>query len=353
MRELFQADADWSATYNHKLAGGKWDHMMDQTHIGYTYWQQPDQNNMPAVTEIPVPEAAGLGVSPAALDFDSFTRSRREIEIYNRGREAFDFTAVASAPWIVAGVTRGNVRKDARIPVTVDWARVPAGKAEGTVKISGAGGEPVTVKISAFTPREVTRDNLRGFVEAGGYVSIEASHYTGKTDTAAARWELIPDLGRTLSSMTIAPSTPPSVESPGRGPSLSYRMYLFDPGEIRVSTMVAPTLNFVPGRGLRYAVAFDDQTPQIVDMLAKNTLHDWEESVKDSVRVIVSTHKVKGPGYHTLKYWMVDPGVVLEKIVVDLGGLKPSYLGPPESYRSVPIPRSHTSAAAEPRSAHY
>ena len=27
--------------YNHTFAGGKWDHMMDQTHIGYSYWQQP------------------------------------------------------------------------------------------------------------------------------------------------------------------------------------------------------------------------------------------------------------------------------------------------------------------------
>ena len=36
----FQADADWSATYNHTLAGGKWDHMMDQTHIGYTVMER-------------------------------------------------------------------------------------------------------------------------------------------------------------------------------------------------------------------------------------------------------------------------------------------------------------------------
>lgn len=29
---------------------------------------------------------------------------------------------------------------------------------------------------------------------------------------------------------------------------------------------------------------------------------------------------------------MVDPGITLQKIFMDLGGLKPSYLGPPESY---------------------
>jgi hypothetical protein len=97
-------------------------------------------------------------------------------------------------------------------------------------------------------------------------------------------------------------------------------------------------LNFAPGRGLRYAVSFDDQTPQVIEIVpqdfdARNGNREWEESVKDACRVVRSFHTLKNAGYHTLKIWMVDPAVVLQKIVVDLGGVKPSSLGPPESRR--------------------
>ena len=152
-------------------------------------------------------------------------------------------------------------------------------------------------------------------------------------NAGAVRWEKIEDYGRTLSAMTVFPVTAKSVTPPRDSPCLEYQMYLFHSGKIEVEAVIAPTLNFVPGRGLRFAVSFDDQPPQTVDALAHNSQSDWEESVKDSVRKVKSTHTLANSGYHTLKVWMVDPGVVLEKLVVNLGGVKPSYLGPPESYR--------------------
>jgi len=65
---------------------------------------------------------------------------------------------------------------------------------------------------------------------------------------------------------------------------------------------------------------------------AGDSNRSWEESVKINARYAMAKASIEKPGYHTLKFWMVDPGVVLQKIVVNTGGLKPSYLGPPESF---------------------
>ena len=123
-------------------------------------------------------------------------------------------------------------------------------------------------------------------------------------------------------------------------------MYLFDTGTVDVDAIVSPTLNFVPGRGLRYAASFDDDPPQVVTLVpqnynAQNGNRDWEKSVEDNARNGRTTHSIAAPGYHTLKIWMVDPGVVLEKLVVNLGGVKPSYLGPPESYHAGKFSSAH------------
>jgi len=351
-RALFQADAALSDFYNHTLAHGKWDHMMDQTHIGYSSWNEPSSNVMPKVAEIEVPVAAAMGVAvdgstaawpgasgqPELPQFDGFNRPRRYIDVFNRGTTPFQFTATVSAPWIVLdrtpdSIERNTIEKERRLWVSVDWLKAPKGLSEGSVTIIGPSDVRVTVRVQAFNPGTPARASVRGFVEANGYVSIEAEHYSKKIDADSVRWEKIADYGRTLSSMSIFPVTSRSVTPPENSPCLEYQIYLFHAGPIEVEAILAPSLNFVPGRGLRYAISFDDQSPQIMDALAANSLADWEKSVADSVRKVKSRHVLAEPGYHTLKFWMVDAGVVLQKLVVDAGGVKPSYLGPPESYR--------------------
>ncbi len=259
-----------------------------------------------------------------------------------------EFQAEMSQPWIRIGNILGDgprlvkristqIEKDQRLWISVDWDKAPKGSANGTIKISGAGGE-VTVNVNAFNPTEPTRDSLQGFIEGEGFVSIEPEHFTKKIDSGKNRWIKIQDYGRTLSGMRATQPVDAPSATPGKdSPCLEYQTYLFSTGAVQMVTITSPTLNFVPDRGLRLAVSLDDEPPQTLtlvpaDYKAQNGNADWEKVVGDNARYVYSTHLLTKPGYHTLKYWMIDPGVVLQKIVVDCGGLKPSYLGPPESF---------------------
>jgi len=354
-RELFKGDGDLMTYFNKVFAGGKWDHFMDQSHIRYTTWRDPPENSLNAIRLTSLEPAAGakLGVavqgsrdawpgadSEARLPkFDALHQQRQYIDVFNRGRVAFDFSATTTAPWIVLNESRGRVEKDKRVWVTVDWSRTPRGAATGEVRIAGA-GETVVVRIDAFNPADVTRASLQGFAEGQGMVSIEVEHYTKKNDSGARRWIRIEDFGHTLSGMRAeAPVDSPSAVPGLNAPSLEYRMYIHTPGAVTANLTLAPTLNFVADRGLRVAVSFDDEAPRVVNILpanynAQNGNRDWEESVRNNSRTVSSAHTVTGAGYHTLKIWMVDPAVVLQRVVVHTAeSTRPAtYLGPPESF---------------------
>jgi len=340
-RSLFDADAALTYEYNHTLANSKWNHMMDQTHLGYTYWQEPPLNVMPAVSEVQPAPTPRMGVAAEGslmastgqrLSFDNFNRQTRYIDIFNQGTLPFDYSASVSAPWILLSSTNGSLLKEERINVSLDWDKVPSGDSDGAITFTQKNGPTISVKVSAFHPQSPALDKLEGFVEADGYVSMEAEHYNQAVGAGQVHWDRIPDYGLTLSGMTVFPVTANSVVTGQPSATLEYRMYLFDSGPMSVEAILGPTLNFVPGRGLRFAVSFDDQPPKIVDALEHNSDKDWAKAVSDGVRHVSTQLAVSQPGYHTLKFAMVDPGVVLEKLMVNKAELPPSYIGPPESY---------------------
>jgi hypothetical protein len=344
VRTLFTRDEEISRAYNKELAGGKWNHFMDQTHIGYTYWQEPPRNVMPQVDVIQIPEGAEMGVAiegsdrwwPGGRDeaalplFDSFTRRTYYVDVFNRGQTPFDYSVAAADPWLEVTPASGHVEKDARLIVNVNWAKTPPGTSRDAITIKG-GDRSVIVRVAVSNASPNANKSLRGFIEGNGYVSIEAAHYSRAVGTRDIAWKVIPDLGRTLSGVTAFPTIAKSQVPGGNSPRLEYAINLVDTGAVVVRAYLSPTLNFRTGSGLKYAVSIDDEAPQIVNMHQDTSEKAWEQWVSNNVITTTSTHQVAAAGAHVLNFWIVDAGVVLQKLVIERGAIRPSYLGPPES----------------------
>lgn len=347
--ELFDKDSVITYYYNNILADGKWKHMMDQTHIGYTSWQQPDFNIMPDVMKIENQIEPQMGVyvegsgewfpdskSDLTLpEFDKFSEQEYYIEIFNQGKTPFNFSLTTGAEWIKFSKSKGTINTEERVFVDVDWDNAPAGKNIVQIKINGSEGSSVVINAIIINPSD-SKNDIAGFVESNGVVSIEAVNYSRKVETNEITWQVIQNLGRTFSAITPVPVTTGRITPDENSPRLEYDIHLFSKGNLKVTAYFSPTLNFSEN-GLQYAISFDNESPQVIDIHKDNKIPDWKypqwwnEGVGNNIIASTTTHEITADGRHTLKFRMVDPGIVLQKIVIDTGGLKPSYLGPPES----------------------
>jgi Glycosyl hydrolase family 115/Gylcosyl hydrolase family 115 C-terminal domain len=317
---------DETKYYNTTLANGKWHLMMSAAP------HRQAVSNMPPVAQVTPPTAPGLGIAieggkDSLPTLSSRTGQKYFIDVFNTGTTSFDWTATADAPWIALSESSGQA--DHRIWVSVDPKKMSS-DATGSITITGAGTQR-TVKVALFNPAP----EITGFIEDNGVVSMLAEHYTKTIDRNSSAWQPINELGTTANSMAIFPTTVPSIDPADKlaekSPELDYQMYIYHPHSATVLVRAIPTHRIHPGRGLRYAIAIDDQPPQIVDLETPENSRTWQLNVLRGTAISTTQHDITTVGEHTLKIWMVDPGVVLDKIIVDLGGLRPSYLGPPET----------------------
>ena len=217
--QRFAEDQALSHYYNTELAGGKWRNFQSQPKIGYgdierygpnAPWQQPELNNValpdevfPAVQRIEVPAGADMGVAidgsdqwwPAGAggaELPTFSRYQsapgQYLEVFNRGTTPFAYRIQPAVPWVTVAPNRGTVTKEVRAFVHVDWSRAPKGVTRVPITVSGPQG---SVEVTAVVDNRAQHPR-RGYVEAGGYVSIPAEH----PSRVVGDWLRIPDVGR-------------------------------------------------------------------------------------------------------------------------------------------------------------
>ena len=236
VKRCFDRDADLMKSYNKEIAGGKWDGMMTQKHIGYTSWND---------------------AFPAEILPETFT---------------FDTQAPTAGGYV-------------------------------------------------FMPSE-------------GAIVIEAEHFNQAVDpSSSAKWEVLPDMGRTLSGVAVRPYT----ESP-EGAVLRYAVSIPEGTDsVRVHVVTKSTLAFQRKEGHRYTVGFEGGEP--VEINFNSDLNEDPQNIYNvfyptvARRVVEKSIPVKTAktGETILEVRPLDPGIVFEKIVIDLGDYEPTYLFGKES----------------------
>lgn len=222
----FRRDAELCDDYNHNIAGGKWKHMMDQTHIGYTSWDEPKGGN----------------IMPKVI----------------------------------------------RVDASLDKA----------------------IKMGGYE-----------YEENNGVVVMEAERFARSVQKSGTQWTVIPDMGRTLSGLSLMPYT----ESVS-GASLIYQMRLkSDLSGVCVRLILDSTLPFIKG-GHSYAISLDDGVEQIVNYNSDLTWANCYSKMYPAGAARIIESKVTFPdvtlkaGVHILTIRPLSPAIVLHKIIVDCGG---------------------------------
>lgn len=310
---------------------------------------------MPSVQSIgtSAPSAGLIGVSvqgstastpgdaaPTLLRMDPYTPENRTIDIYARGSGSVAFTITTSDPYISVTPSQGTLSYPSgtstiRATVRVNWGAVPNGTSTASISIAPASGAAVKLSLPLNNAR-VPAD-FKGYVESNGAVAMEMQHFTSRTpgSSGAATVEAIPHYGRTDSGLTLLPISAGSLTA-ATAPRAVYSFYAFSAAQkASLTAYLPPSFNVNPSAPLKYAVALDDASPTTVSPVPGSTLgsmpNGWTESVVNGARVVKTDLGRVEAGRHSVSLWILEPGTVVHRLVVDLGGVMASYLGPSES----------------------
>lgn len=298
--------------------------------------------------------------------------------MFSRGTGIVTFNAVAnhSAVMItpssgVLGVNGSDL--DQRLRVSVDWAQINTSMSTVLVNVTtsivtgerdvdsnkhlyGSYGMPqVMVQLNKTSPP--SNLSAGSFVESNGQVVMEAAHFTNITNGSESCQQIVPGLSRTLggAGLTLAPFVIDNTLTVSDDtPHVTYDFSSFVAKRSDAANLTlhfAPGLNTNPDRPLRYAVrirpssdragASDTQIVQPVPYTKLGVLPAlWTGMVSNAVLESTSTWNMTelaasdGLGIYTIDVWLLEPGLVLQKLVFNFDqDASSTYLGPKESYR--------------------
>lgn len=367
----------------HTIHDGMWYGMGMSEHIGFNYWNEEEcsfpvlhigyrPNKPRIITCITGTDRHTEGGfwTKSTLVLDTFLRPDTfvgSIRLCSIGAEKANFEIITDTNVIKLSETSGTLDKGEYIDIDVELDRA-AINADGMdcivydITVRSPSGDfliRVPVNMKDYLSLQKNTYVWCGLDKEGlssvhyevltdekclplGYISIEASHYTESGSDGDGHFKELREYGKTLSGMKAFPVI--RDYTPGRdAPYLDYGIYMEDEGEYEVYVYAAPANPVYKNDLLRYGIQVISDTKKSEIMLINTVTEDyavgddnddWKQGVLDNIRISISSQNFIS-GLNTLRIYAVDPGFVLQKILICKKGSAPAYgyLGPSESYR--------------------
>lgn len=325
VKELFERDSLLTKQFHTKVNNGKWNHFLSQTHIGYTYWQQPEQNNLPETTIISIPET---GTIKANIIDDTLTNHTNEFtvfELYNTGSQDVNYE-IQAPDYMNFSTEKGLLDTEETMVGFINWEKAPAGMHDAQIHIKNSAGEqvlPITLINQDFSANA-------DFVESEGVISLEAAHFSAAQSKNGISWKTISNIGKTGDGITPLPVSKKMIDQIPDA-SVEYIINFQNTGIYHVTTYVSPTIDFYNKNGLHFGLSLNDDEIEPINIHGAEN-YRWDNSVADNIIRVKSTVLVTKKGLNTLHLSSIDPGVVVQKIVLSKKrSLPKTYLGPSET----------------------
>lgn len=340
-RAVYDSIISETKFYNEQLSNGKWNNMMSMKPRDLPVFLPPD------IPKLSIDKSRKWDVLPEGYDtiayannaerrlpeFTSGLKQRYFIDIFLTDSVSVSWSAKPSSDWVVLSQTSGKLqpvmgKSMLRIWVTTGWFR--SDEAAAFIRFT-AGSKQIDVHLNAKLSPVAPPNSI---IESNGFVSISAGRFVAKSQNKQGEWITLQGLGHTGASVkAVVSGTVDTAALDKSAPFIGYEFWSVSTTSPKVMIYTLPTHPLNNKFSMRYAVRIDDSPIQIVDFKTIGRSEEWKQNVLRNSAIRTLQFPPLKPGLHKLIIYAIDPGVVLDRILINFGNEQKSYSVVPETYK--------------------
>ncbi|MGF7232653.1 glycosyl hydrolase 115 family protein [Arachidicoccus sp.] len=308
--------------YNDSLANGKWKRIMSMVPRNRLVF------NRPIIKSIKETNASGIMIWPEDSDtpsdasgtyilpnFNPYNRQQYFIELFNKGKENMHWRIVNQPNWLQLNNNNGSLNKSNMLESSINWNKIPKGTLKGSFTIK-ADTQSFNIQINIDPP--LKNIDKKQVTHIGKHILINASQFTKSYNYSQKyTWTNIKGLGYSSNATMLYPIPP--VKNIALSQSyLEYKFYTQQSGAATINICTVPTFPIYQKTDVSVGISLDNTAMLQKSFATKEKDNTWEDNVIRNQAFNIFNYPNLTKGWHTLRVYTLDPGVVLDQVRIDV-----------------------------------